>query len=210
MIDGHTAFTGGVNIADEYINRKQRFGHWKDTAVMIKGDAVKNFTMMFLQMWNIRGRGAGMLLPAISSRRGRISPPADGYVIPYGDSPLDHEKVGEMVYMDIINQAEQYVHICTPYLILDDEMETALRYAAKRGVDVRIILPHIPDKKYAFLLAKNHYEALISSGVKIYEYLPGFVHAKVFVSDNCKCTVGTINTGLPEPVPSLRMWSLRI
>mgnify|MGYP003095215560 FL=1 len=192
VIDGHTAFTGGVNIADEYINRKQRLGHWKDTAVMIKGDAVKNFTMMFLQMWNIRG-----LAPESYTRyiqpEGRISQPADGYVIPYGDSPLDHEKVGEMVYMDIINQAKKYVHICTPYLILDDEMETALRYAAKRGVDVRIILPHIPDKKYAFLLAKNHYEALISSGVKIYEYLPGFVHAKVFVSDNCKCTVGTIN-----------------
>lgn len=192
VIDGHTAFTGGVNLADEYINAKTRFGHWKDTAVMIKGDAVKNFTMMFLQMWNISG-----LAPEAYTRyiqpEGRISRPAKGYVIPYGDSPLDHETVGKLVYLDIINQAKSYVHICTPYLILDAEMETALKFAAKRGVDVRIILPHIPDKKYVYLLARNHYETLVEAGVKIYEYLPGFVHAKVFVSDDCKCTVGTIN-----------------
>ena len=166
VIDGKIAHTGGYNMADEYINRITKYGRWKDSGVRLEGEGAWSFTVMFLQMWNIRG-----LAPESYTRyiqpEGRISQPADGYVIPYGDSPLDHEKVGEMVYMDIINQAKKYVHICTPYLILDDEMETALRYAAKRGVDVRIILPHIPDKKYAFLLAKNHYEALISSGVKI-------------------------------------------
>jgi len=116
-----------------------------------------------------------------------------GYVIPYGDCPLDEEKCGEMVYMDILNRAEEYVHIMTPYLILDGEMETALKFAAERGVDVTIIMPGIPDKKMAFALAKTHYKSLLDSGVKIYEYTPGFVHAKVFVSDDIKAVVGTIN-----------------
>lgn len=199
VIDGHTAFTGGVNLADEYINRKVRFGHWKDTAVMIKGDGVKSFTMMFLQMWNVTERhpedyanyaflkdtGAGYP----DSPRLREG----GFILPYGDSPMDRERVGEQVYMDILNQAKHYVHIMTPYLILDDELENSLCYAAKRGIDVIIIMPHIPDKKYAYLLARTYYLELIGAGVKIYEYTPGFVHAKVFVSDDEKAAVGTIN-----------------
>ena len=192
VIDGHTAFTGGINLADEYINKKNRFGHWKDTGIMIRGDAVQNFTIMFLQMWNIDASGPESytyyLRPKSAVRR-----PELGYVIPYGDSPLDKENVGEMIYLDIINQATDYVHICSPYLILDGEMETALRFAAKRGVDVRLIIPHVPDKEYAYVLAKNHCPNLIRSGVKVYEYTPGFIHAKTFVSDDCKCTVGTVN-----------------
>ena len=192
VIDGHTAFTGGINLADEYINREVRFGHWKDTAVMVRGDAVKSFTMMFLQMWNISG-----LAPESYTRYLRpeitLPEPARGYVIPYGDSPLDDERVGELVYLDIIQHAQRYLHICTPYLILDDELNTALKYAAKRGVDVKLILPHIPDKQYAYLVARTHFPELIRSGVKIYEYTPGFVHAKSFVSDDKVCTVGTIN-----------------
>ncbi|MBP8693479.1 MAG: cardiolipin synthase, partial [Enterococcus sp.] len=117
----------------------------------------------------------------------------EGYVMPYADSPLDDERVGEMVYFDLLNKAKEYVYIMSPYLILDGEMETALTFAAKRGVDVKIILPHIPDKKYAFALAKSHYKTLIQAGVEIYEYTPGFVHAKVFVVDGYKATVGTIN-----------------
>jgi len=117
----------------------------------------------------------------------------EGYVIPYGDSPLDHENVGELVYMDILNSAKDYVHIMTPYLILDHEMLTALTYAAKRGVDVKIIMPGIPDKAYAFALAKTYYPELLRAGVKIYQYKPGFVHAKSFTSDDCKGVVGTIN-----------------
>lgn len=190
VIDGHTAFTGGVNLADEYINEKERFGHWKDTAVMVKGEAVRSFTWMFLQLWDIEvkeedfGKYLNVKQPAIAS---------DGYVIPYGDSPLDKENVGELVYMDILNTAKDYVHIMTPYLIIDNEMITALTYAAKRGVDVKIIMPDIPDKPYAFALAKTYYPELIRAGVKIYQYVPGFVHAKVFTSDDTKAVVGTIN-----------------
>ena len=116
-----------------------------------------------------------------------------GYVIPYGDDPLDDDRVGEFVYFDILNKATEYVHMMSPYLILDGEMEAALRLAARRGVDVKLILPHIPDKKYAFALAKSHYKKLLQAGVKIYEFTPGFVHAKVFVSDDQKATVGTVN-----------------
>lgn len=195
VIDGHTAFTGGINLADEYINRKVRFGHWKDTGIMVKGDAVTSFTMMFLQMWNITEKepedyGRYLRDPEF------FYPPElsmEGFVIPYGDSPLDQETVGELVYLDIINTARSYVHIMTPYLILNYELVQALQFAAKRGVETIIIMPHIPDKEYAFLLAKAHYEELIRAGVQIYEYTPGFVHAKVFTSDDEKAVVGTIN-----------------
>lgn len=191
VIDGQVAFTGGINLADEYINEKLRFGHWKDTAIMLRGEAVKSFTLMFLQMWNVEEKTPEFYkflnVPVAEAKE------AKGYVIPYGDCPLDDDKVGERVYMDILNRANKYVHIMTPYLIIDGEMETALRFAAKRGVDVKIILPGIPDKKTAFALAKTHYKHLLESGVKIYEYTPGFVHAKVFTSDDCKAVVGTIN-----------------
>jgi cardiolipin synthase len=191
VIDGKVAFNGGVNLADEYINRIERFGHWKDTAVMIKGPAVRSFTLMFLQMWNIK--------PGISDYDKWLSMPCDeaedacGYVMPFCDCPLDEYKAGEAVYMDILNRATDYVHIMSPYLILDGELETSLRFAAQRGVDVKLILPGIPDKKVAYSLAKTHYKSLHEAGVKIYEYTPGFVHAKVFVSDDIKAVVGTIN-----------------
>ena len=191
VIDGKVAFNGGVNLADEYINRVERFGHWKDTAVMLKGDAVKSFTLLFLQMWYIGEKEpdyASFLADPEESVQRR-----DGFVMPYGDSPLDDYKVGELVYMDFLNRAIDYVHIMTPYLILDGELETALCFAAQRGVDVKLILPGIPDKKIPYALAKTHYKSLTEAGVKIYEYTPGFVHAKVFVCDNAKATVGTIN-----------------
>lgn len=195
VIDGHTAFTGGVNIADEYINRRERFGHWKDTAIMLKGRAVNSLLMMFLQMWNITERE-----PEDYARYQKdpdYDYPAalnmDGYAMPYGDSPLDHETVGQHVYMDILNEARHYVHIMTPYLILDSDMITALTFAAKRGIETIIIMPHIPDKVYAYLLARSYYEELLLAGVKIYEYTPGFVHAKVFSSDDEKAVVGSIN-----------------
>ncbi|GFI66189.1 putative cardiolipin synthase YwiE [Lachnospiraceae bacterium] len=191
VIDGHTAFNGGVNLADEYINQKAKFGHWKDTAVMLKGEAVKSFTLMFLQMWEIDE-------PEEESARFLSFPAAPveeagGYVIPYGDCPLDNEKLGERVYMDILNRSQEYVHIMTPYLILDGEMETALKFAAERGVEVAVLLPGIPDKAIPYALAKTHYKSLLESGVKIYEYTPGFIHAKVFVSDDREAVVGTIN-----------------
>ena len=191
VIDGKVAFTGGVNFADEYINRVERFGHWKDTGIMLKGSAARSFALMFLQLWN-SDDGKPLSLPPDAGTPDPPSP-VDGYVIPYCDCPLDTDKVGETVYMDILYRATDYVHIMTPYLILDGEMETALKYAAQRGVDVKLILPGIPDKKMASALAKNHYRALTEAGVQIYEYTPGFVHAKVFVSDDKKAVVGTIN-----------------
>jgi cardiolipin synthase len=158
---------------------------------MLKGDAVKSFTLLFLQMWNTREENADYrsFLTDDEDALQRY----DGFVMPYGDSPLDGYKVGETVYMDFLNRAVDYVHIMTPYLILDGELETALRFAAQRGVDVKLILPGIPDKKIPYALAKTHYKSLTEAGVKIYEYTPGFVHAKVFVSDNAKAVVGTIN-----------------
>ncbi len=190
VIDGKVAYTGGVNIADEYINKKERYGHWKDTAVMVKGEAVRSFTIMFLQNWNVSETGIEDYSKYIVENQNIV---ADGYVVPYGDSPYDDEEVGEAVYMDVINNATKYVHIMTPYLILDNEMLKALEYAAKRGVDVKIIGPHKTDKPSAYLIARTYYEKLIRRGVKIYEYTPGFVHAKVFTSDNTKAVVGTIN-----------------
>ncbi len=191
VIDGHTAFNGGVNLADEYINHVSKHGHWKDTAVMLQGEAVKSFTLLFLQMWGIGERETEF--EKFLSYSAAPRPEARGWVIPYGDCPLDGDKVGERVYMDILNRAQQYVHIMSPYLILDGEMETALKFAAERGVEVSLILPGVPDKTAPYALAKTHYASLLSSGVHIYEYTPGFVHAKVFVSDDREAVVGTIN-----------------
>ena len=191
VIDGHTAFNGGVNLADEYINHIVKYGHWKDAAVMLKGEAVKSFTLMFLQMWGIDEREPEFSrfvdVPVLRK------PEAAGWVIPYGDCPLDGNRVGERVYMDILNRAKRYVHVMSPYLILDGEMETALKFAAERGVEVSLILPGIPDKAAPYALAKTHYPSLLASGVRIFEYTPGFVHAKVFVSDDREAVVGTIN-----------------
>lgn len=191
VIDGQVAFTGGVNLADEYINEVERFGHWKDVAIRLDGPAVRSFTLMFLQMWCVDGD------PLETNRFLRQATPrqhqTQGFVLPYSDCPLDGNLVGERVYLDILYRAEKYVHIMTPYLILDSPMETALKYAAERGVEVHLILPGIPDKKYAWWLAHTYYPALLEAGVKISEYTPGFVHAKVFVSDDREAVIGTIN-----------------
>ena len=192
VIDGKVAFTGGINLADEYINQKERFGHWKDTAIMLRGDAVQNLTILFLQMWNITQRQPEDYKKYLTTKALDVKREL-GFVLPYGDSPFDKELAGEQVYFHILGHAKKYVHIMTPYLILDNEMVTALTFAAKCGIEVIIIMPHIPDKWYAFLLAKTYYGELIEAGVQIYEYTPGFVHAKVFVSDNDTATVGTIN-----------------
>ena len=190
VIDGHTAFTGGINLEDRYINIDSPYGHWKDTAIRLRGDAVRSFTLMFLQMWNATERTPAFspYLPAAP----RIQE-ASGIVIPYGDSPLQQERVGESIYLSMIQQARDYLFIMTPYLIPDNRMISALCLAAKRGVDVQIILPHIPDMKSAQILARSHYRELLDAGVKIYEYTPGFIHAKVFLADDRHGVVGTIN-----------------
>ncbi len=195
VIDGKIAYTGGINLADEYINEVERFGYWKDTAVRITGEAVWNFTTMFLEMWSyITGGsedyGRFHVFPQPEEEN---HPKTHGYVLPYADSPLFPEHIGENVYLNMICRAQKYVYIFTPYLIVDSEMATALVNAAKSGVDVRIITPGIPDKKTVFLLTRSHYPELLKGGVKIYEYTPGFVHAKGFVSDDEYAVVGSIN-----------------
>ena len=189
IIDGKTAFTGGINLADEYINEFEKHGHWKDTAVMLKGRAAHGFTVMFLTMWNyLSGEN-----PENYGNLPDYSEENDGFVIPYCDSPLDDEPVGENVYLNIINNARKYVYITTPYLVIDDEIQNALTLAAKSGVDVRIITPHVPDKWFVHEVSRAHYRKLTSLGVRIYEYYPGFIHSKSFVCDDEIGVVGTIN-----------------
>ena len=190
VIDGRVGFTGGVNLADEYINHIQKHGRWKDAAVMLEGEAVRSLTAQFLQMWGILKEPE---YEQFLTRPIPVPENAKGVAAPYGDCPLDGERVGEMVYIDLLNRARDYIHIMTPYLILDGELETALKFAAERGVDVHLILPGKPDKQFPYALAKSHYSALLDSGVKISEWSPGFVHAKVFVVDGREAVVGTIN-----------------
>lgn len=195
IIDGWVGFTGGINLSDEYINQKERFGHWKDTAVMLKGDAVWNMTVMFLHMWEVISRSSEKVdYEEYFPHRYHPQPfTGNGFVQPFCDTPLDDEVVGENVYLNIINKARRYVYICTPYLIIDNEMMTALCLAAKNGIDVRIMTPGIPDKKIVFLLTQSYYRQLLEAGVKVYEYQPGFLHAKSFVCDDEIGVVGTIN-----------------
>lgn len=193
IIDGHTGFTGGINLADEYINIYPKHGHWKDSGIMLKGEAVWNLTIMFLSTWdyvrNIKEDYYKYLPSVYNDKRIKVK----GYVQPYNDNPLDDETVGENVYLNLINNANKYIYITTPYLIIDNEMITALTLIAKSGVDVKIITPGIPDKKIVNELTKSYYEILTESNVKIYEYIPGFVHAKNFIVDDLYATVGTIN-----------------
>ncbi len=195
IIDGHTGFTGGINLADEYINEIEKYGHWKDTAIMIKGKAVWNMTVMFLSMWHyLKGIEEDMedFRHDVEQLDNKLEQ-GEGYIQPFSDSPLDGEAVGEIVYLNLINKAQDYIYITTPYLILDNEMVTALTTAAKSGIDVRIITPNFADKWYVHLVTRSYYSQLIESGVKIYEYTPGFIHSKTYVSDDKYGVVGTIN-----------------
>lgn len=194
VIDGKVGYTGGINLADEYINQKELYGHWKDVAIKLEGDAVKSLTIMFLQLWNMgKNPRHENYEKYLKNPRNELKAAELGFIIPYGDDATNSEDIAENVYMDIINKAEQYVHIMTPYLVIDNGMLSALTFAAKKGIDVSIILPHIPDKKIPWRIAKTYYPILIQAGVKIYEYTPGFVHAKMFVSDDVRGVVGTIN-----------------
>ncbi len=189
VIDGLIAFTGGINIGDEYINHKERFGHWSDCGVIIKGDAVQSFLCMFCTMWEfINNKGIDF--------KSHIKPNEvidDGFALPYSDGPLNERNPAEGIYMQIINTSQKYVYIMTPYLVIDDMMTSALCMAAKAGVEVCIITPHIPDKWYVHGVTQYNYLELLQSGVKIYEYTPGFLHSKVFLSDDCISNVGSVN-----------------
>ena len=194
VIDGKVGFTGGYNLANEYFNYTHPYGQWKDTGIRLEGDAVQSLTVTFLEMWN-----------AVSEKATNdtdfskyiihydYKAQQTGFVQPYADSPMDTENVGEHVYLQILNQAQDYVYINTPYLIVDDSMVSALSLAAKRGVDVRIITPHKWDKWIIHMTTRSYYRELIKAGVKVYEYTNGFIHAKTFVSDDRTATVGTTN-----------------
>ncbi len=193
VIDGHTGFTGGINLADEYINAYEKYGHWKDSAFLIKGEAVWSLTNMFLTMWEyVRGTKEN-IADFIPSKFPEIAESSNGFIQPFSDNPLDGEAVGETVYLNLINKAKDYIYINTPYLILDNEMLTGLSTAAKSGVDVRIVTPFIPDKRIVHTVTRSYYSLLLNSGVRIYEYTPGFMHSKTFVADDEVAVVGTIN-----------------
>jgi cardiolipin synthase len=193
VIDGIIGFNGGTNLADEYINEIEKFGHWKDTAVMIKGEAAKSLSAMFLQLWEKEAISEDTFNKVLPANDVIYNTESKGFIQPYSDSPLDNENVGRMVYLDLINMAEKSICIMTPYLIPDNELLTALELAAKKGIDVKIITPHHPDKWFVYQIAWTYYETLIDYGVKIYEYLPGFIHAKSILIDDRIATVGTIN-----------------
>ena len=194
VIDGKVGYTGGYNLANEYFNVTNPYGRWKDAGIRLEGDAVKSLTVTFLEMWNaIKSKDIDdnsfdkYLIDTDYTAK------TDGYVQPYADSPLDGEQVGESVYISIINKAERYCWFMTPYLIITDEMAHAMSLAAKRGVDVRIITPGIPDKKLVYSVTRSFYHGLVKDGVKVYEWTPGFCHAKVSIADDCMATCGTIN-----------------
>lgn len=194
IIDGHTAFTGGINLADEYINTFEKHGYWKDASIQIYGEAVWSFTMMFLQLWQLYRPEANLNYQLLQPHAHHPTPfDSDGFVQPYADSPMDQEHVAEFVYLDIINKAKQYLYIHTPYLIIDHEMIVALCMAAKNGVDVRIVTPHHWDKWLVHMTTRSYYTELIQAGVQIYEFTPGFLHSKIFVSDDQTATVGSVN-----------------
>lgn len=191
VVDSRVAFTGGVNIADEYINKIEKYGYWKDNVVRLEGDGAREFTLMFLDLWNAfrnKGEDISKFLEKPCCECGE-----GGFVQPFSDTPLDDETVGENVYLSAINSAKKYIYIYTPYLIPDYELNSALCLAAKKGVDVKIIVPGIPDKKIVYSMTKSYYRTLINAGVEIYKFTEGFVHAKGFVCDDIISCAGTIN-----------------
>ena len=194
VIDGKIGYTGGYNIADEYFNFVNPYGKWKDNGIKLVGPAVDSLTAMFIEMWNfadLKRKEDDMMtfesanIPPVEGAR--------GYCVPYCDSPLDNEPVGENVYLNMINNSQEYCWIMSPYLVLSDEISRALRIAAKRGIDVRIMTPGIPDKKLTYHVTRSYYNMLIKGGVKIFEYSPGFNHSKTFLCDDTCAVVGTIN-----------------
>ncbi|MDF2820023.1 MAG: cardiolipin synthetase family protein [Clostridiales bacterium] len=189
IIDGNVGFTGGINLADEYINVFIKYGHWKDASIILKGEAVWNLTILFLQTWYTKKPDEINFIDYLPTERYE----SNGYVQPFGDSPIDDDLVGETTYMNIINNAKKYVFISTPYLVIDHEMMTSLTAAAQSGIDVRITTPHIPDKWFVHEVSRSNYKTLIEAGVKIYEYTPGFIHSKTIVSDDEYAIVGTTN-----------------
>lgn len=198
VVDGEIAYTGGLNLADEYINARERFGYWKDNMIRMEGPATWSVTNLFLAMWNAfypkkDSDLTAFLSPQYADYKAQWDDRKPGFVQPFGDSPLDREVLGENVYRTLTDLAVERLYIYTPYLVISYELQTALELAAKRGVDVRLITPGIPDKPMVFRLTRSYYRPLLEAGVKIYEYTPGFLHAKTFIVDGKIACVGTIN-----------------
>ena len=193
IIDGKVAFSGGVNLSDEYINIKHPYGEkWKDNGIKIVGDSIWNLTVMFLTLWNAnQEEDKDIEKYKYDFKNEKIN--GDGYVVPFGLNPASKRNVGEDVYLNIINSAKKYVYIFTPYLIIDTDMINSLIRASRRGVDIRIVVPGVPDKKMVYALTKLYFKILMNEGIKIYTYTPGFIHGKVFISDDVRSVVGTIN-----------------
>lgn len=190
VIDGKVGYTGGFNLADKYFDRTSPFGKWKDTGLRLEGEAVRSLTAFFLEMWNTCSRSRESAEPFLKVSH---SVPAAGFVQPYGDNPLGGDRVAESVYLHMAYCAKKYLYITTPYLIITDEMTNALGLAAKRGVDVRIITPGIPDKKTVYWVSRSYYAGLVRQGVRIFEYSPGFCHAKQMLCDGQTASIGTSN-----------------
>ena len=195
IVDNEIAYSGGINLSDRYINLEHPYGHWKDTGFRLTGEGVHSFTHMFLTFWNafaLKKGEAGTPMPALQDSA-EAPRETDGYVLSYYDSPLEHDATSNQLFIDLLSQSTDYVWFFTPYLMLGDDLMAAMLAAARRGVDVRIIMPGIPDKKLIFRMSRSFYQVLLNGGVKIYEYTPGFVHAKSFVSDDRVATIGTVN-----------------
>lgn len=190
VVDGNVGFTGGINLADEYINEVERFGYWKDTGIMLRGQAVTKLTETFLQLWHFSREETVIDYKDYQST---LYCATDGYIQPFADGPTDDDLTAELCYMGLINCATDHIYITTPYLILDNELTTALCHAARSGIDVRIITPHIPDKRTVMAVTRSNYRTLLKFGVKIFEFTPGFIHAKGLMMDGKVCVVGTAN-----------------
>lgn len=195
IIDGETVFSGGVNLADEYINLKRRFGHWKDIGFRMSGDGVYAFSRMFCEFWNAFSSSPldAEAYLAEAPKKSGADAPRDGFALTYGDSPIRRDALSCELFIELLSQAEKTAWFYTPYLMLGDTLCDAFVRAAKRGVDVRIFLPGIPDKKTVFRMTRSYYAGLLDAGVKIYEYTPGFLHAKACLIDDRLGTVGTVN-----------------
>ena len=193
IVDDAVAYSGGVNLANRYINREHPYGHWKDTGFRLTGAPVRSFTHMFLTFWNAFSLQKEEPMPMPPAAAAAEPAAQDGWVLSYYDSPLNSEATSNRLYIDLLSQATDYAWFFTPYLMLGDDLLDAMLAAAQRGVDVRIIMPGIPDKKLIFRMSRSFYQVLLTGGVKIYEYTPGFVHAKSLVCDDRAATVGTVN-----------------
>lgn len=190
VIDGKIGYTGGFNLADEYFGKTKPYGHWKDTGLRLEGNAVQSLTAIFLELWSVAARTKEDIRPYLSPG---CTMPRDGYVQPYGDSPLDDEQTAENVYLNLLNHAQKYVWFMTPYLIITEELNRSMALAAKRGVDVRIITPGIPDKRAVYAVTRSYYAGLVENGVRIFEYTPGFCHGKMCICDGKMASIGTSN-----------------